>query len=69
MPTLSARYIKKPRHSYVCDWCERRIVGPHMYLYGMAHEVERPYGMRLHVGCCQHEPKVMAALEKVQEHA
>lgn len=62
MPTLSARYVKQGRRVYHCDWCERRIVGQHMYLYGMAHDTEKPTGMRLHIDCCQWEPKVAKAL-------
>lgn len=62
MPTLSARYVKQGRRSYVCDACERRIVGQHVYLYGMAHETAKPSGMRLHINCCQWEPKVINAL-------
>jgi hypothetical protein len=64
MPTLSARYVKQARRpGHICDACERRIIGGHMYLYGMAN-AEKPSPMRLHVACCQWEPKVVAALKK-----
>jgi hypothetical protein len=64
MTTLSARYVKQARQpGHVCDNCERRIIGAHLYLYGMAN-AEKPSGTRLHVECASWEPKVIAALRK-----
>lgn len=65
MTTLSARYVRHPRKTYVCDWCERIITAEYMYLYGMAHDTERPGPMRLHIGCCTSDPKTKAELERV----
>ena len=64
MGTLSARYIKQGRKTYYCDWCERIITAEHMYLYGSAHDTEKPYPMRLHIKCCQWDEKTKNALDK-----
>jgi len=67
MSTLSARFVRQPRKRYVCDWCEHAITGPHIRLYGSAHDTEKPWTMRLHATeqCCPNlgrEPKLTAAL-------
>ena len=65
MTTLSARYIKRPRSLYHCDNCSRPITGPAIRLYGMA-DTERPWTLRLHVGCVTDQsgdPKIQAALD------
>lgn len=50
---LSARYIRRPRRRYVCDWCERGVTGPHIYLYGMADVGRRPRPLRYCLRCCR----------------
>jgi hypothetical protein len=66
---LSARYVHRPRYARRCDGCGRRL-GPHLYLYGRAHETERPYPLRLCLACCTgNEPKVAAALAVAAERA
>lgn len=62
---LTARYVRRPRKRWVCDWCERLIVGACIYLYGAPDPTDRPLATRLHVGCCPNhngDPKVAAAL-------
>lgn len=68
MTTLSARYVRKPRQRYICDWCERPITGPYIRLYG-----NPDYGLmstlRLHPAepCCPsavRDDKIAAALAK-----
>lgn len=71
MTTLSARYVKRPRKRYVCDWCERAITGPYIRLYGNG-DHEPMWTLRLHPTepCCGKsgdDPKVAAALAKVSE--
>lgn len=65
MSVLTARFVRKPRRWCVCDWCERTITGPHIYLYGSG-DTERPWALRLHLtGSCRphdKDPKVQAAL-------
>lgn len=66
MTTLSARYVKKPRCVYYCDWCERPLDGPHIRLYGMA-DREPPWTLRLHPTehCCPNlgnDAKIASAL-------
>lgn len=65
MPTLSARYVKKSKHIQYCDWCEYPITAEHMYLFGMAHDTEKPYGMRLHIKCSPWDKKTKAELQRV----
>jgi hypothetical protein len=67
---LCARYIHCPRWGYRCDECGR-LLGPHIYLYGRAHETEPPGAMRL---CVAHltettDPKVRAALDEATRRA
>lgn len=65
--TLTARYVRRPRTVRYCDWCERPIGGPHIYLYGAADTTDRPFPLRLHVGCCpnlENDPKITAALKQ-----
>lgn len=66
---LSARYVHSPRRGYRCDDCGR-LLGPHIYLYGRAHETESPGPMRL---CVAHvtdpSPKVQAALAEAARRA
>jgi hypothetical protein len=50
---LSARFVRRPRKHYVCDWCERDIVGALIYLYGMAEIGMKPYALRYHVRCVE----------------
>lgn len=71
MTTLSARYVRHPRKRYVCDWCERGIIGPYIRLYGNG-EHEPMWTLRLHPTepCCSsatRDPKVAAALKKAEE--
>lgn len=68
MTTLSARYVKQPRHIYNCDNCGRLIMAEHIRLYGMG-EREKPWTLRLHATerCCPNhsgDPKIAAALAK-----
>jgi hypothetical protein len=72
MTTLSARYVKRPRKRYVCDWCEKAISGPYIRLYGRAHDCDPMNTLRLHPAepCCSsgtRDPKVAAALAKASE--
>lgn len=72
MTTLSARFVRQPRRRYVCDWCMRTIIGPLIYLYGMAEIGQHPYPLRYHVKCCQEympwkNEKYQAALAKATE--
>ena len=67
---LRARYVHAPRYARRCDECGR-LLGPHLYLYGRAHETERPYALRLCVAHCAetNDPKVRAALAEAQRRA
>jgi hypothetical protein len=72
MTTLSARYVKRPRKHYYCEWCEKVIDGPYIRLYGMADTHERPWTLRLHPTehCCPNlggDTKIAAALAKGNE--
>ncbi len=59
---ISAKAIRKPRTFVLCDQCGESIYGPHLRLYGAAHEGDRPYVIRLHPDCTQWEdPKILAA--------
>lgn len=61
---LTARHVKRPRQHWICDWCERPIAGPHIYLYGAPDTTDRPSAMRLHVECCPNhsgDTKIAAA--------
>jgi hypothetical protein len=69
MTTLSARYVRQPRQRFVCDYCERSIVGPYIRLYGNP-DYGPMYTLRLHAGCMPSEPsnpKERAALERAKE--
>lgn len=70
MSTLSARYVRKPRRQYVCDYCERSINGSYIRLYGSA-DNEKPWTLRLHArGACRpgaSDPKVASALRAADE--
>lgn len=69
MTTLSARFVRKPRRIYVCDWCEKPIDGPHIRLYGNG-EHEPMWTLRMHAACCSPETcdtKVQAALRQANE--
>lgn len=70
MATLSARYVHAPRYARRCDDCGR-LLGPHLSLYGRAHETERPHALRLCVRHCEEstDPKIRAALEVAQRRA
>lgn len=71
MTTLSARYVRRPRQRYVCDWCGRSIPGPYIRLYGMA-DCERPWTLRLPAGCTTRpndDPKIAAALAKATKES
>jgi hypothetical protein len=66
--TLSARFVRRPRQRFVCDWCGRMINGPYIRLYGMA-DTERPWTLRLHptAQCCPNlngDTKIAAALKE-----
>lgn len=69
--TLSARYVRRPRRHWSCDWCHQALVA-HIYLYGAADTTDRPFPMRLHVGCCpnlENDPKIAAALVAAESEA
>jgi hypothetical protein len=71
MTTLSARYVRRPQQRYVCDYCERAIIGPYIRLYGNG-EHEPMWTLRLHPteACCPsatRDPKVQAALAKASD--
>lgn len=70
MTILSARYVRKPRQRYVCDWCERGIDGPYIRLYGNG-DSEPMWTLRLHAACTSgaNDPKVAAALAKAKEES
>lgn len=73
MTTLSARYVRRPRRVYYCDWCERPISGPYIRLYGMA-DREPPWTLRLHPTerCCPNlsgDAKIAAALAMEADEA
>lgn len=66
---LSARYIKKPRRQYLCDWCGHYIEKGYIYLYGGARDIfPRPIAGRYcpDLECVRGkgEPKIKAALLK-----
>lgn len=69
---LSARFVKSPQSegSLFCDDCGWLISGSLIRLYGMGDEHEKPYTVRLHVGCTaesmdvSQEPKIERALRK-----
>lgn len=67
---LSARYVHAPRRAWRCDGCGKYL-GPHVYLYGRAHETERPGPMRLCIACLGNDPdpKVAAARAAAATHA
>lgn len=69
--TLTARYVRRPRKSYDCDWCERPMSGAHIYLYGMADIGQEPFALRLHVGCVHggRDQKVREVLARVESEA
>lgn len=70
MSPLSARFVRRPRRRYVCDWCERAITGPYIRLYGHFNEHFKPYTLLAHVGCLSPETKdakVQAALKLAHE--
>ncbi len=66
---IAARYVHRPRIARRCDDCGRRL-GPHIYLYGRAHDTDPPSAMRLcasHLDAMTHHkamthPKIVAAL-------
>jgi hypothetical protein len=69
--TLSARYVRRPRQRYVCDWCARPIDGPYIRLYGNG-EREPMWTLRLHPTdqCCPsatRDEKIAAALRQATE--
>lgn len=69
MTTLSARFVRRPRKRYVCDWCEKPITGPHIRLYGNP-DYGSMYTLRMHAACCTPETcdaKLRAALDQVRE--
>lgn len=67
---LSARFVKRanPDRLIFCDDCQGGIVTPHIRLYGMPEEYEKPYTIRLHIDCAEsnidisQEPKLEKAL-------
>lgn len=68
---LAARYVHRPRRGYRCADCGR-LLGPHLYLYGRAHETDPPGAMRLcvaHVADPNPDPKVQAALDEARRRA
>ena len=69
MTTLSARYVRRPRKRYVCDWCERAITGPYIRLYGNP-DYGPMYMLRMHCQCCSPETcdaKVQSALRQASK--
>jgi hypothetical protein len=71
MTTLTARHVKTPRKHYDCDWCGRSILGSHLYLYGMGDPTDRPFALRLHIGCVHggRDEKVKAVLAAIESEA
>lgn len=70
---LSARYVHSPRYARICDECGKRI-GPHVYLYGNAHDVDPPSALRLCLRCVRpesaaREPKIAAVLAEAERRA
>lgn len=66
---LRARYVHAPRVARRCDDCGK-LLGPHIYLYGRAHDTEPPAAMRLCVGhVADPDPRVQAALAEAALHA
>lgn len=71
MTTLSARYVRHPRHRYVCDWCSRAISGPYIRLYGRGMDGDPMSTLRLHpappcISADSCDVKVQAALQKAR---
>lgn len=66
-PVISATPIRHPRRSYRCETCAKPIEGAHLRLYGMAHEGDPPYVIRLHSGCAYPtDPKTGKALAALE---
>lgn len=74
MTTIAARYVRRPRRRYRCEWCNRLIDGPHVYAYGHADDGNPPFGVRMHPteACCPsavRDPKIRAVLASVPEES
>lgn len=72
MTTLSARFVRRPRRIYVCDWCGRSISGPYVRLYGRGMDNDPMGTLRLHPteACCPsatRDLKTQAALKKASD--
>lgn len=65
MSAISATVVNQPRKVRVCDnpGCARQM-GPHVRLYGAAHEGDPKYVLRICPWCAvrSQDPKVQAAL-------
>lgn len=61
---LSAKIIKNPRKRRRCEYCEKWIDGPQLYLYGSGENYDKPYGMYLHRECTQ-DPLIAKKLGEV----
>ena len=64
---ISARYVRRPRKSFVCDECGKRLKA-HIRLYGRSDIGNRPEALR---SCVEHlanqrDAKIVAALEEAQ---
>ena len=67
---IAARYVHRPRTARCCDECGRRL-GPHIYLYGRAHDTDSPNALRLcltHLGATA-DTKIRAALAAATRRA
>lgn len=65
MPTLSARLVLRPIHGRKCDDCGR-IIGPHIYMYGMSDYGDKPGSVRFCIKCAitLRSKKVIELIEK-----
>ena len=62
---ISASIVRSPRRAWKCDSCGQPIGrAPHMRLFGAAHSDEKPYRIRICLGCadgCSGTSKRIAA--------
>ena len=62
---ISAKVVKHPKWSRICEHCERDILGPQLKLYGAADKGEKPFNIYQHLDCGFGDPdlKIERALE------